>query len=546
MTAASQPRPTLVLFGSVIVRAGSTGVRLAEAVGIATGRVVAVGERRAVADLAAPGAEVIDVGRQAIVPGLHDAHLHLVGMARARREVALDGLRDPAAITAALRASARETSPGSWLRGRGWREDLLETDRLNADPLLQALPAIVYSHDAHSVWASPEALRRAGLDAATPDPEGGQIGRTGSGDLTGILRERAGDAVEAIAGRVDGEELRAALQETISELHGLGVTGCTDAGDALVENGIGRYRTLGDRASRLLEMSGELDGRLRLTVNVPADAIEAAEGLDLRTGAVLPDRATLRMGWAKAYADGALGSRTAALFEPYTCGDGGQLGLLRLGPAELDDRIAAGRRAEINLAIHAIGDRAVAAVLDALGRAGAPPGGPMDRIEHLQLVRREDQGRLAELGVVASVQPIHAAADREQVERCWADRGPLAYPWRGIAGGGAVVALGSDAPIESPNPWHGAFAAVHRRFPDDGGEDWHPEQSLTFAEALAGYTTGPARMLGVTDEGHLDLGARADLAVLDIGIDELNAADQRLAGVRALLTIVDGQVVHRR
>jgi hypothetical protein len=542
--AAPPPRATRILNGTVVVRAERGGLRLAEAVGIARGRVVAVGERRAVAEHAAIGAQVIDVGRQVVVPGLHDAHLHLVGMARARREVALDGLSDAHAVTEALRSAARDAPPGAWLRGRGWREGLLDAALLSADPLLRAVPAIVYSHDAHSAWASPEALRRAGLDRGASDPPGGRIERAATGELTGVLRERAGDRVEAVAGRVDGEELRAALDETIRELHRLGVTGCTDAGDALVENGIGRWQGLGDRASRLMEMGDEIDGRLRLTVNVPAAAIEAAAGLGLRTGAGLQDRTTLRAGWAKAYADGALGSRTAALFAPYTCGDDGQVGLLRLEPAELDDRIAAGRRAGINLAIHAIGDRAVAAVLDAYERNPDRAGGPMDRVEHLQLVREEDQGRLAELGVVASLQPIHAAADREQVARCWADRSAAAYPWRGIASGDAVLALGSDAPIESPNPWLGLFAAVHRRFPYEPVGDWHPEQALTVAETLAGYTVGPARMLGLADEGHLEVGARADLAVLNVEGSTLEAADERLVDVRAVLTMVDGQVVH--
>lgn len=535
----------LVLAGTVIVRAGGAGFELAEAVVVSDGRVVGVGDRASLVERATAEVEVVDVGERVIVPGIHDAHLHLIGMARARAETSLDDLGEVAGISEALLAAARGTAPGAWLRGRGWREGLLDTQRLNADSVLGAIPAVVYSHDAHSVWASPEALRRAGIGPETDDPAGGRIERGPRGEPSGILRERAGDPVEAIAGRVDGEELRAGLAAAVADLHAMGVTGCTDAGDALVENGIGPFRALGDRASRLVELAGDLDGRLRLTLNVPADAIEAAMQLGLRTGSPLPGRTTIRAGWAKAYADGALGSRTAALFAPYTCGEEGQFGLLRLSAEQLDDRISAGRAAGIRLAIHAIGDRAVAAVLDAYERNPGDRDGPMDRVEHLQLVRAEDQPRLGRLGVVASIQPIHAAADRDQVERCWADRAEQAYPWRALVAGGAVVAAGSDAPIESANPWLGIHAAVHRRFVADTRTDWRPDQALTAGEALGGYTAGPARMLGRADEGHLDVGARADLAVLDIDLATLRAADGRLATARSILTMIDGSVVHR-
>jgi predicted amidohydrolase YtcJ len=254
---------------------------------------------------------------------------------------------------------------------------------------------------------------------------------------------------------------------------------------------------------------------------------------------------TVRAGWAKAYADGALGSRTAALFEPYTCAPG-DAGILRLEPEALDDLLARSRRAGIGLAVHAIGDRAAAAVLDAMDRAGPVGHGlPPHRIEHLQLLRAEDRARLARLDVTASVQPVHCAADREHVERCWRDRAALAYPWRSLAEAGTRLAFGSDAPIESPNPWHGMFAAVHRRLPGDGTRDWRADEALSPAAALAGYTTGPAAAGGHHDEGHLRPGAVADLAVLDVDRATLEAADERLGAVRSVLTLVGGTEVHR-
>jgi predicted amidohydrolase YtcJ len=259
---------------------------------------------------------------------------------------------------------------------------------------------------------------------------------------------------------------------------------------------------------------------------------------------VLDGRRTLRFGWAKEYADGALGSGTAALFEPVTCGDGGT-GILRVNDRELDGLLAASRRSGIALAVHAIGDRATATVLDAISRAGTRPTGmAAARIEHLQLVRPQDRRRLAALGVTASVQPIHAAADRDLVESCWADRAADAYAFHSIAAGGTLLAAGSDAPVEPYDPWLGIFAAIHRRLPRDRRGDWTPAEALSFAEALAAYTLGPARAIGAPDEGHLRIGAAADLAVLDRSVDELRAADERLASTRSVLTVVDGTVVH--
>ena len=253
----------------------------------------------------------------------------------------------------------------------------------------------------------------------------------------------------------------------------------------------------------------------------------------------------MRFGWAKEYADGALGSGTAALLAPRTCGER-DTGIMRVSPEELDALFAASRPARIGMAIHAIGDRAAREVLDAVARAGPRPAGvPNDRLEHAQLLQSTDAPRFAALGVTASVQPIHAAADRDLVESCWDGRQDRAYAWRRLVSAGALLAAGSDAPIESVNPWLGVFSAVHRRLPTDGRGDWRPDEALSVTEALAAYTLAPARALGVTDEGHLGIGARADLAVLSIGPEALLAAGEGLADVRSELTLVGGQEVPR-
>ena len=424
--------PDLVVIGQVLVSIRGDEIRTAEAIAIRDGRVVAVGRRDELLPTAGGRTRVAGEPHLAVVPGLHDFHLHLVGMARLRREVRLEGLAG-ARLAAAVDKAGRGMAPGAWLRGRGWTEAALDADaRAALDVAGGDRAALLYSHDAHSAWASRAALSAAGIRPGTDDPPGGRIERDASGAPSGVLREQATDLVEAVAGRLRGPELDSALDEAVAELAAWGVTGASDAGDTSADNGTGDHAALGDRASLLLAAAHRLDGRLRLAIGFPAAAIEAAADLGLATGQPLAGSGTLRGGWAKAYADGALGSRTAATFDAYTCG-ARDTGILRLTDAELDRHLSAARRTGIGLAVHAIGDRATASVLDALARSARRDAAvPPDRIEHLQLLRPADHGRLAALDITASVQPVHCAADRELVEACWADRASLAYPWRSL------------------------------------------------------------------------------------------------------------------
>jgi predicted amidohydrolase YtcJ len=374
------------------------------------------------------------------------------------------------------------------------------------------------------------------------------VERDTDGVLTGIVRERAMLPLIAVAQRPEGATLAAAIGEVINELLGWGITGATDAGDYDAAGGIGPAGDLGESFSRLWEARAGIDRRLRLTMDIPAAAIDAAAARGLASGAPLEDTATLRFGWAKLYADGTLGSRTAALFAPPSCGDGdpADLGILRTSADELDGVLAAGRGAGIGIAAHAIGDRAAATVLDALGRAHPRSNGtPSDRLEHAQLVRPADRARLAALDVTASVQPVHLVSDRDTADACWAGRLAHAYAYRSLAAAGARLALGTDAPIERAHPWRNLHAAVRRHAPGDGRTAWRPEEALELPAALAAATIGPALGMGRTDEGHLAVGARADLALLSCDVETLLAADERLDAVSAQLTIVDGREAHR-
>jgi predicted amidohydrolase YtcJ len=539
------PRADLVVRGQVVVAAELDGLVTAEAVGIADGRVVAVGSAAEVRDAAAPDARLVDAGDAAVVPGLHDFHVHLVGLARSRVAIGLDDAADGREVLDRIRAAAASGDPGDWLTGRGWTEAHLAGLPSGAalDAAVGERLVFLHSHDGHSAWASPAARARAGLTATTPDPPGGRLERDAHGEPTGILRETALDTVAPLVARRQGDALRGPLDATLRQLAAFGITGATEAGDYTDANGVGDDTALGDSYSSLTDLGDLVDGRLRLTLGIPVDAIPSAATRGLRTGLPLEGRRTMRFGWAKEYADGALGSGTAALFQVRTCGDG-DAGILRVSPDELDAVFAAGRGARIGLAVHAIGDRAAATVLDAVGRAPRRGAGqPPDRMEHAQLLRASDVERFASLGVVASFQPIHAAADRDLVESCWDGRQDGAYAWRALRSAGAHLAAGSDAPVESVKPWLGLFAALHRRLPTDAREDWRPSQALTLAEALNAYTLGPARAIGVEDEGHLRPGARADLAILSIDLEALRTGDERLAEAASVLTLVDGREV---
>jgi predicted amidohydrolase YtcJ len=541
----TRPRAELVVCGQVAVAFAPDRVITAGAIGIAGGRVVAVGERRDVSAEAAPGARVVDAGDAAVIPGIHDFHLHLTGMARARRQVDLSAAADADALLATAAGAVARLPAGAWLTGGRWREPIMAgaIERLAA--AVGDRPAYLVAHDGHSAWASPAALAAAGIDDAD-DPPGGAVERTVDGTPTGILRERAMLPVVHRAVQLEGRELATAMGESVAELLAWGVTGATDAGDYDAARGIGEHADLGESFSRAWEARDRLDGRLRLTLDIPIAAIPAAREAGLLSGAALAGTTSLRFGWAKLYADGTLGSRTAALFAPPSCGPEPDLGILRLSPDEMLEAVTAAHDGGIGIAAHAIGDRAAATVLDAFAAAPARrSGAPPDRLEHAQLVRPVDRARFAALDATASVQPVHVPGDRDTAGRCWKGRLGHAYAYRSLVDAGARLALGTDAPVESAHPWRNLHAAVRRHAPADGREPWTRAECLPAPIALAGMTVGPALALGLTDEGHLAPGARADLAILSCDLATLLAADERLATVRSELTLVDGREVHQ-
>ncbi|WP_147653933.1 amidohydrolase [Vulcaniibacterium gelatinicum] len=502
----------------------------------AQGRLLAVGGRDEV--LARfPRARRLDFGSATVVPGLIDAHGHVGNLGLSRRQVDLVGARSKQEVIERLRAFARELPPGAWLQGRGWdQNDWPEKAFPTAADLDAAFPdrpVWLQRVDGHAGWANSAAMRAVRRElGGSWQPEGGQILRDAQGRPTGIFVDAAMALVDAAVPPLDEATALRALELGMREAVAHGLTGVHDAGVSRAE--LRRYIALADA------------GRLPLRITAMADGDgEALEWL-CREGLYAHPSGRLRMRTVKLYADGALGSRGAALLADYA-DDPGNRGLLLMSPQRLRDALAKARRCGVQAATHAIGDRGNREVLDAYVEVlGADAAGDHRwRIEHAQVLAPEDLPRLARLGVIASMQPTHATSDMPWAEdRLGPARAVGAYAWRQLRDSGARLALGSDFPVESVDPRLGLYAAVTRA--DAQGQPpggWHPEEKLTAFEALRGFTRDAAYAGFAEQEvGSLEPGKRADFVIL--GEDPLAVEPARLRTLPIRATYVDGRPVY--
>jgi predicted amidohydrolase YtcJ len=532
---------TLFHGGRIQVRAG----RSAEALLQRDGSVMAVGR---LTDLArdAGGAERIDLRGGLMTPGWLDAHVHFMWWGFQMAEI---DLRDCATLDAALDligARARELPPGAWLTGG--RFDKNRWGRwptaADLDPVTRDRPAVLRTKDGHSRWLNSAALRAAGIDATTQAPEGGAIFRDGKGEPTGILQERANELADRAVPAARDEECDAAVARAQSEALRRGVTGVESLEQASSYAAFKRARDRGALAVRVAMgiPHRSLAGSLPTTGTPPQIRdrdrfdFESALAQGMRTG---QGEEWLQLGHVKFFSDGALGSQTAALEEPYEGTD--SRGILTIDPIDLRTDVARAAASGLAVAIHAIGDRAVRVALDAIAPSRVTSPGLRQRVEHVQLVRDEDLGRFAALGVIASMQPIHSTSDRDLADRHWGPwRTPRAYPWRTLLERGAVLAFGSDAPVEPIDPLLGIHAALTRRRPSDAYA-WYPEQRLTLDEAIHGYTAAAAFSIGREgDLGTLEPGMRCDATVVDR--DLARCAEDELLGAKVSATITAGMI----
>jgi predicted amidohydrolase YtcJ len=537
MTAAA----SLVLFNGNVITMDRRRPR-ASAVGIRDGRVVAVGPDDEVrAEL--PGAEMIDLRGRTAVPGFIDAHIHLLAYGHSLSQVNLYGVATIAQAVAQAAAVAARLPAGAWLQGGGWRRNDLADQRLPAaadlDAAISDRPVVLFSHDHHSIWCNSVALALAGITAETPDPEGGKLERDGEGRPTGILYETAEALVLRHLPEPAEAEHDAALRQGLAALAARGhtsihnVTGGASLTDRRLALGaLQRARAAGDLTLRVYQL-------------ISSDDLDAALTLGLRTG--LGDE-WLRLGHVKFFADGALGSRTAWMAEPYE-GQPDNRGVAIHPVERLRELVERAARAGLAPAIHAIGDQANHEVLNiyAAGRReGWLPAGLRPRIEHVQVLLPDDVRRLAELDVIASMQPVHCTSDMLAADANWGARSRYAYAWSSLLERDTILAFGSDAPVEAPDPIAGLHAAVTRQRADgqpEGG--WYPAERLTAEEALWAYTWGAAYAAGEeTLKGSLAPGRLGDVTVLSA--DPTAVPGPEILGIQVEYTIVGGRVVFAR
>jgi predicted amidohydrolase YtcJ len=468
-------------------------------------------------ETALPGPERVDLGGRCVLPGLNDAHVHFATWAVAQHEVRLEDTRSMDEALSRVRESLAGAPEGRWLRGRGWRSadwsPAVEPTKEALDEVVSDRPVALMARDSHSLWLNSTGLARANGDLELP---GGVVELDERGEPTGVLREEScwhfRDAYIEISDAEYVEAMRAGMKLAASR----GVTGVHDK-----DGWLGALRFW-----QRLEAGGPLD--LRVWQSLPAEKADELADVDIRSG-LGGDR--LRLGYLKAFMDGTLGSQTARMLD----GSGVEI----TSREQLEEFIRAGARAGFPLAVHAIGDLANREALDAFEatREEWQPFGLRPRIEHAQLLTPEDVPRFAEIGVAASVQFSHAPSDRDLADRFWGERTKGAYAYRSLLDAGAVVANGSDAPIEELDPLAGLRAGVLRTLDDRPA--WHPEQAVTVEEALHATCVAPAWL--ARDEnrcGRLLPGFFADLVVVD------GDPFEDLAGVEVVATMLGGAWTH--
>jgi predicted amidohydrolase YtcJ len=538
---AQQPARADLIVHNAVVYTVNPGQPKASAVAVRGDRLAVVGDDAAALTLRGPATRVIDAGGRALVPGLHDAHGHFLGLGAALQQIELRGTGSFAEVVAKVKARAATARPGEWILGRSWdQNDWPDKAWPTADALDEAAPAnpvYLTRVDGHAALVSRRAMAAAGIDASTKDPEGGRLIRDVSGRPTGVLVDRA---MRLVLQRIP-EPSPAQIEEQI----GLADTACTRLGlttihDAGVQGG------LVDVYKRLID-AGKLRTRLYVMLRMPLDQLRPffAKGPVIGYGQHHLGVRAIKIG-----ADGALGSRGAALLEPYS-DEPGTSGFLTTPEKDVYAMTLEAARAGFQTCIHAIGDRGNRVAMDVfekVAREVPAARGLRQRNEHAQILDAAEIPRFKALDVIASMQPTHATSDMPWVPaRIGAARtAEGAYVWRKLLNAGARLASGSDFPVEEPNPMLGFYAAITRQAP--GGQPpggWAPEERLTRDEALRSFTLDAAYAAHAESQtGSLVAGKLADLVLLSRDI--MTAAPADILSTEVHLTVIGGKVVHER
>jgi predicted amidohydrolase YtcJ len=511
---------------------------IAEALAVRNGRIAFVGSNRGAMALAGPRTERLDLTGRTVITGMVDAHAHLLGLGQALRTVDLVGTRSYDEVVARVAERAKTARPGEWIRGRGWDQNDWADTRFPTHPALSRAvpnnPVYLTRVDGHAGLVNAKALELAQVTAATPDPSGGRFIRDSAGSPTGVLIDNAQGVVSRVIPPASRTQLREQTLAAIAEANRWGLTGIHDAG--VGADGIGVYEELAR------------EGRYNLRNYVMVRANDSVLDAFMRRGA----QKALHDGriWIRAIkitADGALGSRGAALLEPYS-DDAGNTGLITQPPERIRSVAVRALKAGFQVNVHAIGDRANRIVLDQFEAAlrEVPTADHRFRIEHAQILSEQDIPRFAALDVIPSMQGSHQTSDMYWVPaRLGQPRTKGAYAWRSLLNTGVVIPNGSDFPVEAVNPLISFHSFITRQdaenFPAGG---WMPEQRTTRQEALLSITLWPAYAAFMENEsGSLTAGKFADFVVLDRDI--MTVGPEEILRASVLMTVLGGKVVYR-
>jgi len=527
-----------------------------------SGRILAIGSNDEVRRVRPAGAaqEIVDLKGRTVLPGFIDAHIHLLDTAYRVHYIDAGACQSEEEVAGLVRARAMQTPAGQWIQGGHWDKNLWPGQHFPTKASLDAAapqhPVALWSKDGHLLWVNSLALQRAGISAATPQPENGAILHDSDGEPTGILQEEgATSLVYRVIDRTDIKLSRALIRQAIAELQRRGITTIHDIeGDTSLQ----LFRELRD--------AGQLGVRVQMFL--PRHMLPILPEMDIHNF----ENDLLRVVGIKIFADGTLGSQTAAMLESFE-GSPDNYGILSTPEREMLDNVRAAASMGLIVSIHAIGDRAARVALNAIeyaqqleqqagrdaagrdiagrnstGRDESRPYGvgatrPRYRLEHVQLIAPSDLERMRRLGVIASIQPYHAVADRDIAERYWGKRHRHAYAYRTIHERGIPIALGSDSPVETFDPLRILYAATLRRAPNIARPAWLPDQALPISDALWGYTLGAAYAGGEEQlKGSLTVGKLGDAVVLREDI--LHTPQEKMADNGIQATILGGNVVY--
>ena len=520
--------------------------KFAEAVAITNGRILAGGSNEEIQAYAGRNTKLVDLKGRLAVPGLIDSHAHFIWGGFQLLSVNLKDVRSEQEFTRRIAEKAKTLAPGRWLLGGEWDEQAWPSARLPTRQMIDAVtennPVSLSRYDGHAILANSLAIKLAGVTRATPDPVGGVIVRDAAGEPTGIFKDAAKDLIAKAIPHPSEAEMTKALHAALAEAARVGLTSVHSiAVDAESWNGsfTGEIQLL-----RRAELEGWLTCRMY-------EVIPITHWEKLREAGIERDMGDdfIKLGAVKAFADGSLGSATAWMYEPFA-DDPGNRGIplpLMNPPAKMEALASGADQVKIQICIHAIGDRAIAEILDLYARLGGDnPTVHRFRIEHAQHIRPQDFARFGKLGIIASMQPYHAIDDGRWAEkRLGPERAKWSYAWSSMLDAGAPLAFGSDWPVVPLSPVLGIYAAVTRATLDGKHPDgWFPEQRLTVEEALSAYTRGSAyAAFQENEKGSIAPGKLGDVVVLSDDLFTIPPA--KIKDAHVVMTIVGGRIVYQ-